>query len=307
MTSPGTALGTVLYMSPEQVLGKELDARTDLFSFAVVLYEMATGALPFKGDSSGAIFDEILHREAVDPVRLNTSVPPELAQVIHKGHGERPRPAVSERGGIAGGLEAVEARHEFGASECRKRIASEALRNRERVRIATAAVGPVVAKRGAWMPIVAVAIVVLAIAAIAAYKIMRHPREFTLQNMQIAKLTDNGKAARAAISPDGREVAYVLVDGEKQSLWVRNVPSKSDVQVLPPAAADFAGVNFSPDGNYIYFSRKDRTATNHDLFVMPVLGGAARMLIHGGMEPISFSPDAKQFSFIGLRFSASGD
>ena len=127
---------------------------------------------------------------------------------------------------------------------------------------------------------------------------LTRPRGFNLQNMQITKLTDNGKASDVAIAPDGRYIVYVMRDAEKQSLWVRNVVTQSDVQVLAPDVVEFGGVSFSPDGNYIYFVRSDKSTENYRyLYQMPVLGGSPRQLIRDVDTPVDFSPDGKQIVF----------
>jgi serine/threonine protein kinase len=303
LTSPGAALGTVAYMSPEQVLGKPLDARTDLFSFGVVLFEMSTGVLPFKGDSSGAIFDAILHKTPVSPVRLNTEIPVELEQVIQKAMEKDralryqsaadlradlkrlKRDTSSGRVNVPSGIEATAAARESagaGSPSGSAVAATSTMRSRSKNPVATALLFLLVA--GVY----------------GAFKLLeRPPRSLNQQNMQITKLTDSGKAELVAIAPDGRYIVYVLVDGEQQSLWVRNVATKSDVQVLPPDAVLFAGLSFSPDGNYIYFARSDRNTNNYRyLYVMPVLGGTPRQLIRDVDTSLSFSPDGKQMVFL---------
>ena len=130
--------------------------------------------------------------------------------------------------------------------------------------------------------------------------------EWNLQGMKIARVTQSGNAANVAISPDGRYVVYALVEGEKQSLNVRQVATGSDVQILAPEEVMIYGLTFSPDANYIDFVRSEKNnPTSTFLYRMPTLGGTPHLVMQGGIDfSDSYSPDGAQFAF--LRVVGSG-
>jgi len=302
LTSPGTALGTVAYMSPEQARGKDLDGRTDLFSFGTVLYEMATGTLPFRGETSAVVFESILGKSPTPAIRLNPSLPPKLEEIINKALEKdrdlRYQSAAEMRADLkrlrrdtsSGHLPVASGTVAVADSASSQRLASAQI----------SAVSPTVQTKKSSRGLIAAFGLLIAIAGtFAGYRLLNHHHALNTQSMEISKLTDSGKATQVAISPDGQYVVYVKREGELQSLWMRHVATRSDVQVLAPDLVAFAGLTFSPDGNYIYFVRSDKTTLFYEyLYMMPVLGGTPRQLIRDIDTPVSFSPDGKQFAFM---------
>jgi serine/threonine protein kinase len=288
LTSPGTALGTVAYMSPEQVLGKPLDPRSDLFSFGVVLYEMATGALPFRGDSTAAIYDAILHVAPAPPVRLNPDVPPELERIIDKAL-EKDRDL---RYQSAGELQADLKRLRRDSGSGRTSIAQS----------------PVAVPSFASLRTMVMVFVVLAVAAGAflTWKRLNTKNDLDrlplVTNARLSRLTTSGNITSTAISPDARYVAYVVRDGGQESLWVRQTAASSAEQVVPPAPqAYLSWPNFSPDANFIYFTRgRSEKSNDMQLFAVPVLGGMPRKIADHLSTTFTISPDGTKIAFLGL-------
>jgi eukaryotic-like serine/threonine-protein kinase len=286
LTSPGQAVGTVAYMSPEQVRAKELDARTDLFSFGAVLYEMATASLPFRGESSGVIFKSILDSAPTSAVRLNPDLPAKLEDVINKclekDRDLRYQHASEIRTDLQRLKRDTDSRSAITASSQRISSVSPHLR------------------RGVFGGAIIMSIFIAGSIAVWMWRAGSQPNPWlNPENVRVRRLTDSGKAGVAAISPDGRYIVYSFVDGEQQSLRVRNISTKSDVEVLPPDSLSILGLTFSPDGDFIYLVRSDRGSTySHNLYRIPVLGGAEQVLVNDIDSRIRFSPDGKQFAFM---------
>jgi DNA-binding winged helix-turn-helix (wHTH) protein/Tol biopolymer transport system component len=140
--------------------------------------------------------------------------------------------------------------------------------------------------------------ILIAAMAILLYKRAPSGGAFDPQKLQITRLTENGMASGVAISPDGHFVAYAKRDGEKEGLWIRQVATQSDVQIVPSDTNGFHGLTFSPDGNYIYLVRSDKNdAYFKYLYSIPALGGTVRKLITDVDSPVSFSPDGRQFVY----------
>jgi eukaryotic-like serine/threonine-protein kinase len=276
LTSPGATLGTVAYMSPEQVRAKELDARTDLFSFGVVLYEMATGALPFRGDSTAVIFDGIMNRTPLPPLRVNPDVPLRLAEIINKALEKDREVRYQSAAELRADLKRLKRDSESGA------IATPAPARRSSLRFGIVA--------GLVVLFLSAAIIVLY-----HYLGRRAPAASTNWE-QLTFFTDS--VVYPAISPDGRMLAFIRGDNPffgRGDLYLKLLPSGDAVQLTHDSVAKLSPV-FSPDGSRISYG----TVGPWDTWEVPVLGGQPDVLLRNASS-LTWIDGGKHFLFSEIK------
>jgi serine/threonine protein kinase len=313
-TTPGTAVGTIAYMSPEQARGEVLDARSDLFSLGAVLYQMVTGALPFPGSTTAVIFGNILHTAPVSPVQLNSSVPPEFERILNKllekDRDFRYQVAAEVRADLKRLLRELEpGRPHSDSSVTASRAASGSVpvlpsgslppTQTPKTTGGSALVQAAQQNKFRAGAILALIIALLVAAGYGAYEFVSMQKRQPFEKFTIENVSNNGHVSHAAISPDGKYLLQALEEKGLQSLWLHHIPTGSNKEVVEPAATSYGGLTFSPDGNYIYFVRRDEQEEAYSvLFSAPVLGGNPHILIKDVDSPISFSPDGQHFAFL---------
>jgi Tol biopolymer transport system component/predicted Ser/Thr protein kinase len=272
LTSPGSALGTVSYMSPEQVRGKELDARTDLFSFGVVLYEMATGALPFRGDTSGIIFDGILNRDPVAPVRLNPDLPPKLEEIINRALEKDRNLRFQHASDLHAELQRVKRDSSSG------RLPVSAAHQTGRVEVAPPPPSEKVAAESFGRLGYYIVPALLVLAALGGYLLYRSSQSAPVVGKEWEQLTFfTDSVVYPALSQDGRMLSFVRGNESFIGLgeiYVKFLPDGQPVQLTHDGTHKFSPA-FSPDGSVVAYSRVDPWNT----FEVSVLGGEPRLLL----------------------------
>jgi Tol biopolymer transport system component len=343
VTNSGAVIGTVAYMSPEQLRGLSVDARTDVWSVGVVLYEMITGRKPFADQSPADIIVSILEREPPPLTVYAPDCPGELQRIITRAlakdrerryqtagelledlsilaaqlpaddEGARGEPAASgvrahASGTASGGGVASPGRPGVEVTPARKSLRTPRLATARRAAVAGAGVLAVIASAPLLGPNAALVLAVVLLLAGSAYMLSRGPdagaqarptEGVPFRNINLSRLTNTGRAIDAAVSPDGRYVVYVREEAGRQSLWVRELATTGNFQILPPADVSYQGMTFSADCGHVYyvcFNNSNRRL--YFLYRIPVLGGACEMLLEDVDTPITFSPDGDSFAFV---------
>jgi serine/threonine protein kinase len=271
LTSPGTAIGTVAYMSPDQVRGKELDVRTDLFSFGVVLYEMATGTLPFRGDTSGVITDAILHNAPVAPVRLNPDVPAKLEDIINRALEKDRELRYQHASDIRAELKRLKRDTDSGRiSSSGSGAVVQELAAEAATPSATAVLSLVGLARKRYA--VLASLVAFLAAAVAAYHFWpssKSPRIST----KVTQISQWNKPMNSAkLSPDGHAVAFVSPVGGIAQVFLMLTSGGEPLQLTNDEGDKFVD-NFSPDGKEVYYGRY---LGRDEVWAVPALGGSPR-------------------------------
>ncbi len=307
LTSPGTAVGTVAYMSPEQAKGKDLDSRTDLFSFGTVLYEMATGALPFAGDTAATIFDGILNRTPIPPLRLNPALPPKMEDIIGKSLEKDRELRYQAATELVSDLKRLRRDTESGREPALEsgsvRVSSAGVpAGSERPSSSSVLAAAARQHRASLGVITLVVLLLVAAAGFGVYSLFFAARRQAFQSIRISKVSGTHNAIIGAMSPDGNYLAYVLNNEGDESLWLRHLSSESNVQIIPPQHVGYSALRFSPDGSHIYYSHtllaSGPASQEYDLYRIPVLGGTPQLLVKDVDSNPSFSSDGQRFVFL---------
>ena len=296
LTSPGAAIGTVAYMSPEQIRGEKLDARTDLFSFGVVLYEMATGKRPFTGDTSGLIFDSILNRAPAPPIRLNPELPTKLEEIINQALEKDRELRHQSAAELRADLKRLKRDTDSGRSDSTRHSLSGRLAARKEEDTAK------VSTRKLAIVSVLVPVLVAGFFAVRWYGSSRLPPRLPMTERQLTHNTADNLVGGSAISRDGRYLAVV----DSQGLHINKIDSGEEHDLaIPEELRSFPEMSWFPDGEKLLLH-----APELGLWTTSIFGGAPRKL-RGTGGVASISPRNARIAFVEDRgiwtMDASGE
>jgi serine/threonine protein kinase/Tol biopolymer transport system component len=319
-TDPGTVLGTVNYMSPEQARGLDVDERSDIFSLGVVLFEMLAGRTPFEGATPNDVIASILSKEPQRITRYANEIPDALEWVVTKALVKDKSGRYQTAAELLADLKRLKQRLDFetlgtaaGAVSTKTTSRTEIadtdpepgsqtgqVANSPTMSSAEYLITRIIRHKKAAALTSAVAVIIIAVAAWALYSLVGPGNPNTpFEKMRVTRLTTSGNVSQAAISPDGKYVAYATTSAGQQSIWLKHIPTSSDVQIVAPTKAFYhTDLVFSPDGNYVYYVQNASANPVNALYRIPVLGGSPKKVrerIHGGL---CFSPDGLQIALI---------